>query len=81
MRTISHTAFRRARRASRGISSVNGAVASLLLGGWAIATGASFLLADATRFLDMPLGAFMAGQGALLGVVIVGVRVSGADRR
>ncbi len=81
MRTIPHMALRRARRASRGIVGVNGTVAFLLLGGWAVATGASFLLADATRFLDMPLGAFMAGQGALLGVVIVGVRVSGADRR
>lgn len=81
MRTISHVALKRARRASSGLAGVNGAVAALLLGGWAVATGASFLLADATRFLDMPLGAFMAGQGALLGVVIVGVRVSGADRR
>jgi len=60
---------------------VNRAMALLLLGGWALATALCFMAGDATRFLDLPLGAFMAGQGALLGVVIVGVRVSGIDRR
>lgn len=53
------------------------AAASLLLGWAAIAAG-TFVF-DQTlsiRFLDMPLGAFLAGQGALVGLVVVGVRVS-----
>lgn len=54
-----------------------------LIGAWVLATVASFLvdpvMIDPTlssRFLDMPLGAFLAGQGALIGLVIIGVRVS-----
>ncbi len=60
---------------------VNGPLAAVLLGGWALLIAAGFLVGDAIRFLDMPLGAFVAGQGALLGVVVVGVRVAGADKR
>jgi putative solute:sodium symporter small subunit len=52
--------------------------AATLLVAWALIATASLLL-DTTlspRFLDMPLAAFLAGQGALVGLVIVGVRVS-----
>lgn len=52
--------------------------AATLLVAWALIAAASLLL-DTTlspRFLDLPLGAFLAGQGALVGLVIVGVRVS-----
>jgi uncharacterized membrane protein len=52
---------------------------ALLLGGcWLAAMVATFLL-DATlgkRFLDLPLSALIAGQGALFAVVLVGVRAA-----
>jgi putative solute:sodium symporter small subunit len=52
-----------------------------LLAVWSLLTLGSFMLDDtlAPRFLDMPLGAFLAGQGALMGLVIVGMRVARAD--
>lgn len=56
--------------------------AGLLLLGWAAISGVSLLL-DASlspRFLDLPLGAFLAGQGALLGIVIVGMRFTRVER-
>lgn len=59
----------------------NGPLAALFLGGWALLIASAFLIGDAIRFLDLPLGALVAGQGALLGVVIVGVRVADAGRR
>ncbi len=45
-------------------------IAPLVIG-WAIVTVIAFLAADAfaTRFFDLPLAAFLAGQGALVGAV------------
>jgi len=49
----------------------------LLLGGWSVAAGLLWAIGDSmgARFLDLPLGALLAGQGALVGLLIVGVRV------
>lgn len=79
MRRKVQAVLRRAGSSSR-LATMNVAMAALLIAGWGVATAVGFLLEDSTRFLDLPLGAFIAGQGALLGVVIVGVRISGADR-
>jgi putative solute:sodium symporter small subunit len=48
---------------------------------WALVVVGSFVLDDtlSPRFFDLPLGAFLAGQGALMGLVIVGIRVARAD--
>ncbi|SEA31607.1 hypothetical protein [Rubrimonas cliftonensis] len=45
-------------------------IAPLVIG-WAIVTVIAFVAADAvaTRFFDLPLAAFLAGQGALVGAV------------
>jgi uncharacterized membrane protein len=60
-----------------------GRLASLfLLGGW-IAVVAATVLIDAAldrRFLDLPLSALVATQGALFALVLVGVRVSALDK-
>lgn len=60
---------------------VNRMAGALLLGAWGVATLGSFLIdpSMSPRFLDMPLGAFLAGQGALVGLVIIGVRVTRVD--
>ena len=52
-----------------------------LLSIWALVAVGSFMLDDtlSPRFLDLPLGAFLAGQGALMGLVIVGIRVARTD--
>jgi putative solute:sodium symporter small subunit len=52
-----------------------------LLSIWGLVAVGSFLVDDtlSPRFLDLPLGAFLAGQGALMGLVIVGIRVARAD--
>lgn len=57
---------------------IPGLAAGLLLLGWAAVAGFSLLLDTSLspRFLDLPLGAFLAGQGALIGLVIVGVRLT-----
>jgi uncharacterized membrane protein len=54
----------------------------VLLGGW-IAAVAATLLIDAAlgrRFLDLPLSALVASQGALFALSLVAVRVSALDR-
>ncbi len=53
----------------------------LLLGGWSVAAALLYAIGDSmgARFLDMPLGALLAGQGALVGLLIVGVRVVSVD--
>ena len=59
-----------------------GAVATTaLLGLWGLVTVGSFMLDDqlSPRFLDLPLGAFLAGQGALMGLVMVGIRIVRTD--
>lgn len=73
--------FCRAVAGRRGGNGFNAPLTAMFVGGWALLIAAGFLIGDAIRFLDLPLGAFVAGQGALLGVVIVGVRVAGAGRR
>lgn len=52
----------------------------LLLSGWALATLAGLMLTDATMFLDLPLGAYLAGQGAFLGLIVVGFSAIRFDR-
>lgn len=54
---------------------------TVLLSIWALLVVGSFVLDDtlSPRFFDLPLGAFLAGQGALMGLVIVGIRVARAD--
>jgi uncharacterized membrane protein len=53
----------------------------VLVGGWAAAATVLLAVGDplGARFLDLPLGALLAGQGALVGLVIVGVRVTAAQ--
>lgn len=52
-----------------------------LIGGWSLAAAATFLIGEVAgaRFLDLPLGAFVAGQGALVSLLVVGVRVARTD--
>lgn len=61
---------------------MTGMAAALLLLGWAVIAGATLFLDSSLspRFLDLPLGAFLAGQGALMGLVVVGVRVTRNSR-
>jgi uncharacterized membrane protein len=60
---------------------LNRLAVALLLGGWTVAAALLLLIGDplGARFLDLPLGALLAGQGALVGLVIVGVRVAYTD--
>jgi uncharacterized membrane protein len=60
---------------------LNRVAIALLLGGWTTAAALLLLIGDplGARFLDLPLGALLAGQGALVGLVIVGVRVVATD--
>ncbi len=52
-----------------------------LIGGWSLAAAATWLIGEVAgaRFLDLPLGAFVAGQGALVSLVVVGVRIARTD--
>lgn len=52
-----------------------------LAGAWALVAAGAFLLGDAAqmRFLDLPLGAYLAGQGAVMAAAVVAFRVTGAD--
>ena len=61
---------------------MTGMAAALLLLGWAVIAGATFFLDSSLspRFLDLPLGAFLAGQGAVMGLVVVGMRVTRRGR-
>jgi uncharacterized membrane protein len=61
---------------------MTGAGAIGLFAGWVLVAAASLMLDSSLspRFLDLPLGAFLAGQGAVLGLVVVGVRVARAGR-
>ncbi len=49
-----------------------------LVAGWVAVAALSFLLdrLAGVRFLNMPLGLFVAGQGALIALVIVAVRAA-----
>jgi uncharacterized membrane protein len=51
---------------------------SLVIGGWGLAALATLVVGEfaGMRFLDLPLGAFVAGQGALVSLVVVGVRIA-----
>jgi uncharacterized membrane protein len=53
----------------------------MLIGGWTLLVAGSFMFDDVAtmRFLDLPIGAFLAGQGALMGLVLVGYRVVSTD--
>lgn len=45
--------------------------------GWIAAAAAAFALVDGgTRFLGMPLGAYLAGQGLFMALVLVSVRIA-----
>lgn len=62
--------------------SVTSLGAAGLFAGWILVALAS-LMVDSTlspRFLDLPLGALLASQGAVLGLVVVGVRVARSKR-
>jgi uncharacterized membrane protein len=61
---------------------LNRLAVALLLGGWTAAAALLLVIGDplGARFLDLPLGALLAGQGALVGLVIVGVRVVADER-
>jgi len=63
------------RRNSHRLDLSTGAATTLLLG-WLAASLAAFAVADARGVLDLPVGALFAGQGALIGLVLVGVRFS-----
>ena len=54
----------------------------LLLSGWAGVAGLTLMLdgVAALRFLDLPIGAYLAGQGALVAGVLIAVRVARGDR-
>lgn len=60
---------------------VTGALGALVAGGWTLAALLTFLFDDpsGTRFLDLPLGAYMAGQGAFVALVLVGVRFASEE--
>jgi uncharacterized membrane protein len=60
---------------------LNRLAAMFLLGGWTAAAALLLVIGEplGARFLDLPLGALLAGQGALVGLVIVGVRVVAAE--
>ncbi|TVQ57054.1 MAG: DUF4212 domain-containing protein [Rhodobacteraceae bacterium] len=62
---------------------VNRAAVASLLGAWAAAAALLILMGEplGARFLDLPLGVYLAGQGAVIGAVILGVALVGrADR-
>ena len=54
-----------------------------LIGGWGLAALGAFLVGEVTgaRFLDLPIGAFVAGQGAFVSLVVVGVRIAAPGER
>lgn len=60
---------------------LNGRVAGGLIAGWSAAVLVGLCLADLgpLQFLDLPLGAYLAGLGALVGLVIIGVRLAPVD--
>lgn len=55
--------------------------AAALAGLWAIGAAVAYWLGDAAQveFLDLPLGAYVAGQGAIMAVAVMAFRVTGAD--
>lgn len=57
---------------------LNSLAVGALIGGWAFAALISFVLGDLAemRFLDLPIGAYLAGQGALVAIVVVGIRIA-----
>ncbi len=57
---------------------MNRVAALLLVGGWAAVAALTLMLDGfaSIRFLDMPIGAYLAGQGALVAGVLVAVRVA-----
>lgn len=66
--------------AREGEPMISRTLIGLLLSGWALATLASLLLTDITVFLDVPLGAYVAGQGAFLALIVVAVSVAQDSR-
>jgi putative solute:sodium symporter small subunit len=58
---------------------VNRTAVALLLGAWAMAATLMMLMGDplGARFLDLPLGVYLAGQGAVIALVIVGFSIAG----
>jgi hypothetical protein len=55
--------------------SVNASVATALILGWAAASLAAFAVADAGGVMELPIGALFAGQGGLIALVLIGVRI------
>lgn len=57
---------------------IDARAAGVIVGGWGLLTLCAFSLTDvlAVRFLGVPFAAYLAGQGALLGLVLVGVTVT-----
>jgi putative solute:sodium symporter small subunit len=57
---------------------IDARAAGAILGGWGLLTLVAFSMTDvfAATFLGLPFGAYIAGQGALLGLVIIGLTVS-----
>ena len=57
---------------------VNRTAVALLLGAWAMAASLMMLMGDplGARFLDLPLGVYLAGQGAVIALVIVGFAIA-----
>lgn len=62
---------------------VNRMAVALLLGAWAAAAALTMLMGDplGARFLDLPLGVFLAGQGAVIALVILGFSLAGRAER
>jgi uncharacterized membrane protein len=60
---------------------LTGPSTATLIGGWGLAALATLLVGEiaGARFLDLPLGAYVAGQGALVSLVVVGVRIARAE--
>lgn len=56
-------------------------VIAAIIAVWCLLVVGSFTLGDSVtpRFLDIPISAFLAGQGALVGLVLVGIRVAKPD--
>jgi putative solute:sodium symporter small subunit len=53
----------------------------LLMSGWAMVAVLTFAVDGfaTLRFLDLPIGAYLAGQGAMVAGVLVAVRISRGD--
>lgn len=57
---------------------LNRAAIAALIGAWGVGAALVFLLGEpaGARFLDLPLGAYLAGQGALMSGLVLGARAA-----